>query len=61
MQDGKYYESNEIHIEVTDINDTPPKFVAAVPSVIYEEEPIVSISGKKLHSLVLKMIFFSQI
>ncbi|RUS73609.1 hypothetical protein EGW08_018632 [Elysia chlorotica] len=38
--DGRYYENNEIHIEVGDINDSPPKFVAAGPSIIREEEPI---------------------
>ncbi|GFS25353.1 cadherin-87A, partial [Elysia marginata] len=38
--DGKYYDNNEVHIEVQDINDSPPRFVLAGPSVIDEEEPI---------------------
>ncbi|GFO04281.1 cadherin-87a [Plakobranchus ocellatus] len=38
--DGKYYESNEIHIEVVDVNDSPPQFVIAGPSIINEELPI---------------------
>ena len=42
FQDGTFYENNEIHIEVLDVNDSPPRFIQAGPSVIDEEEAVVS-------------------
>ncbi|CAG5119658.1 unnamed protein product, partial [Candidula unifasciata] len=38
--DGRFYVSIEVHVEIQDVNDAPPKWSYVGPKSIYEEDPV---------------------